>query len=206
MISHFPANFRSWLNLPLLLISTILLSGCLGEDSSWHGKDIKGLMPELAFELTGTSGETVTASDLDGQIRLLFFGFTSCPDVCPTTLQKLSQAIKAMPPELQSQTQTLFVSVDPQRDTPERLASYVDFFDKRIVGLTGNEPELRELAKRYRTTFGYDEPDADGNYAVSHSSAVYVFDRDGKARLLLRPDLSTDEIRQDLIALARENS
>jgi len=206
MNSHCPANFRSWLNLPLILIATIVLSGCLGEDSSWHGKDIQGLMPELAFELTGTSGETVTASDLDGQIRLLFFGFTSCPDVCPTTLQKLSQAIKAMPPELQSQTQTLFVSVDPQRDTPERLASYVDFFDKRIVGLTGNEPELRELAKRYRTTFGYDEPDADGNYAVSHSSAVYVFDRDGKARLLLRPDLSTDEIRQDLIALARENS
>ncbi|EON91652.1 electron transport protein SCO1/SenC [Marinobacter lipolyticus SM19] len=206
MNSHFPANFRSWLNLPLILIATIVLSGCLGEDSSWHGKDIQGLMPELAFELTGTSGETVTASDLDGQIRLLFFGFTSCPDVCPTTLQKLSQAIKAMPPELQSQTQTLFVSVDPQRDTPERLARYVDFFDKRIVGLTGNEPELRELAKRYRTTFGYDEPDADGNYAVSHSSAVYVFDRDGKARLLLRPDLSTDEIRQDLIALARENS
>ncbi|WP_417529572.1 SCO family protein [Marinobacter lipolyticus] len=206
MNSHCPANFRSWLNLPLLLIATIALSGCLGEDSSWHGKDIQGLMPELAFELTGTSGETVTASDLDGQIRLLFFGFTSCPDVCPTTLQKLSQAIKAMPPELQSQTQTLFVSVDPQRDTPERLARYVDFFDKRIVGLTGNEPELRELAKRYRTTFGYDEPDADGNYAVSHSSAVYVFDRDGKARLLLRPDLSTDEIRQDLIALARENS
>lgn len=206
MSSHFPANLQSWLNLPLLLATTFVLGGCLGEDSSWHGKDIQGLMPELAFELTGTSGETVTASELDGQIRLLFFGFTSCPDVCPTTLQKLSQAIKAMPPELQSQTQTLFVSVDPQRDTPERLASYVDFFDKRIVGLTGNEPELRELAKRYRTTFGYDEPDADGNYAVSHSSAVYVFDRNGKARLLLRPDLSTDEIRQDLIALARENS
>ncbi|AZT85803.1 SCO family protein [Marinobacter sp. NP-4(2019)] len=183
-----------------------MLGGCLGEEESWHGKDIQGLMPELAFELTDTSGETVRAGELDGQIRLLFFGFTSCPDVCPTTLQKLSQAIKAMPPELQSRTLALFVSVDPKRDTPERLASYVEFFGKRIVGLTGDEPELRELAKRYRTTFGYDEPDADGNYAVSHSSAVYVFDREGKARLLLRPELSADEIRQDLIALASENS
>ncbi|MFL1455486.1 SCO family protein [Marinobacter sp. GN3S48] len=206
MSFHFPANLRSWLNLPLLLATTFVLGGCLGEDDSWHGKDIQGLMPGLAFELTDTSGETVSAGELDGQIRLLFFGFTSCPDVCPTTLQKLSQAIKAMPSELQSQTLALFVSVDPKRDTPERLASYVDFFGKRIVGLTGDEPELRELAKRYRTTFGYDEPDADGNYAVSHSSAVYVFDRDGEARLLIRPDLSADQIRQDLIALARENS
>ncbi|MDX1598044.1 MAG: SCO family protein [Marinobacter sp.] len=206
MSFHCPANLRSWLQLPLLLATTFLLGGCLGEDASWHGKDIQGLMPELAFELTGTSGETVRAEELDGQIRLLFFGFTSCPDVCPTTMQKLSQAIKDMPSEMQSQTLALFVSVDPERDTPERLASYVDFFDKRIVGLTGDEPALRELAKRYRTTFGYDEPDADGNYAVSHSSAVYVFDREGKARLLLRPDLSADEIRQDLVALARENS
>ncbi len=179
MSFHFPENLRSWIKLPLLLITTLVLGGCLGEDSSWHGKDIQGLMPELAFELTGTSGETVRASELDGQVRLLFFGFTSCPDVCPTTLQKLSQAIKAMPPELQSQTLALFVSVDPQRDSPERLASYVNFFGERILGLTADEPKLRGLAKRYRTTFGYDEPDADGNYAVSHSSAVYVFDRNG---------------------------
>jgi protein SCO1/2 len=188
-----------------LLASLVMLSGCFGDDENWNGKDISGLMPELAFELTGTSGDTVTAAQTDGNIRLLFFGFTSCPDICPATLQKLSRAVKDLPAELREDTQIVFVSVDPQRDTPERIDSYVSFFSDRAIGLTGEEPALRELSKRYRTTFGYDEPDAEGNYNVSHSGAVYVFDREGKARLLIRPELSVEEIRTDLVALAEES-
>jgi protein SCO1 len=188
-----------------LLASLVVLGGCFGEDENWNGKDISGLMPELTFELTGTSGDTVTAKQTDGNIRLLFFGFTSCPDICPATLQKLSRAVKDLPTELREDTQIVFVSVDPQRDTPERIDSYVSFFSDRAIGLTGEEPALRELSKRYRTTFGYDEPDAEGNYNVSHSGAVYVFDREGKARLLIRPELSVEEIRTDLVALAEES-
>ena len=188
-----------------LLASLVMLGGCFGDDENWNGKDISGLMPELAFELTGTSGDTVTAEQTDGNIRLLFFGFTSCPDICPATLQKLSRAVKDLPEALRTDTQIVFVSVDPQRDTPERIDSYVSFFSDRAIGLTGEEPALRELSKRYRTTFGYDEPDADGNYNVSHSGAVYVFDREGKARLLIRPELSVEDIRMDLVALAEES-
>jgi protein SCO1/2 len=188
-----------------LLASLVVLGGCFGDDENWNGKDISGLMPELAFELTGTSGDTITAEQTDGQIRLLFFGFTSCPDICPATLQKLSRAVKDLPEALRTDTQIVFVSVDPQRDTPERIDSYVSFFSDRAIGLTGEEPALRELSKRYRTTFGYDEPDAEGNYNVSHSGAVYVFDREGKARLLIRPELSVEEIRTDLVALAEES-
>ncbi|WP_227664090.1 SCO family protein [Marinobacter salarius] len=189
----------------VLLASLVVLGGCFGDDENWNGKDISGLMPELAFELTGTSGDTVTAEQTDGNIRLLFFGFTSCPDICPATLQKLSRAVKDLPTELRKDTQIVFVSVDPQRDTPERIDSYVSFFSDRAIGLTGEEPALRELSKRYRTTFGYDEPDAEGNYNVSHSGAVYVFDREGKARLLIRPELSVEDIRTDLVALAEES-
>lgn len=188
-----------------LLASLVMLGGCFGDDENWNGKDISGLMPELAFELTGTSGDTITAEQTDGNIRLLFFGFTSCPDICPATLQKLSRAVKDLPEALRTDTQIVFVSVDPQRDTPERIDSYVSFFSDRAIGLTGEEPALRELSKRYRTTFGYDEPDAEGNYNVSHSGAVYVFDREGKARLLIRPELSVEEIRTDLVALAEES-
>lgn len=188
-----------------LLASLVVLGGCFGDDENWNGKDISGLMPELAFELTGTSGDTITAEQTDGQIRLLFFGFTSCPDICPATLQKLSRAVKDLPEALRTDTQIVFVSVDPQRDTPERIDSYVSFFSDRAIGLTGEEPALRELSKRYRTTFGYDEPDAEGNYNVSHSGAVYVFDREGKARLLIRPELSVENIRMDLVALAEES-
>ncbi|TYC57496.1 SCO family protein [Marinobacter sp. BW6] len=184
----------------------LMLAGCAGNDESWHGKDISGLMPELEFQLKGTNGNTVTPADSEGTIRLLYFGFTSCPDVCPTTLTDLSRSIHQLPEEYQDDVTTLFVSVDPRRDTPERLASYVNFFGERIVGLTAEEPTLRQLTKRYRTTFGYDEPDASGNYNVSHSSAVYVFDRDGNARLLLRPGLSPEQISEDLAQLAQESS
>lgn len=194
------------LSLLTLILMGFVLSGCSGEDESWNGKDISGLMPGLEFELTDGQGRPVTADQFDGKIKLLYFGFTSCPDVCPTTLQKLGQATESLPTEAQDDVLTLFISVDPERDSPERLAAYVDFFGNGIVGLTGKESQLRQLAKRYRTTFGYEEPDENGNYAVSHSSAVYVFDREGKARLLIRPDLGVKEIRQDLTALAKADT
>lgn len=205
MKNRFLPCSRKAISAMALLASLVMLGGCFGDDENWNGKDISGLMPELAFELTGTSGDTVTAEQTDGNIRLLFFGFTSCPDICPATLQKLSRAVKDLPEALRTDTQIVFVSVDPQRDTPERIDSYVSFFSDRAIGLTGEEPALRELSKRYRTTFGYDEPDAEGNYNVSHSGAVYVFDREGKARLLIRPELSVEDIRTDLVALAEES-
>ncbi len=191
--------------LPLILtVSVLALTGCFGNDEQWHGKDISGLMPELGFELVGSGGQTVTPKDSAGNIRLLYFGFTSCPDVCPTTLTDLRKAVNQLPPDYRDDITTLFVSVDPERDTPERLASYASFFGDHVVGLTAAEPELRDLTKRYRTTFGYDEPDADGNYNVSHSSAVYVFDRSGNARLLLRPGLTPQQVSEDLAHLASE--
>ena len=182
----------------------LMLTGCAGNDETWHGKDISGLMPELQFQLQGTHGNTVTPEDSRGNIRLLYFGFTSCPDVCPTTLTDLRRSVQQLPEQYQNDVITLFVSVDPRRDNPERLASYVNFFGDQVVGLTAEEPALRKLTKRYRTTFGYDEPDANGNYNVSHSSAVYVFDRNGKARLLLRPGLTPEQISADLAQLAGE--
>jgi len=183
-----------------------LLVGCSGDQKNWNAKDISGLMPELAYQLTDTSGGTVTAQDTAGSIRLVFFGFTSCPDICPTTLQKLSQAVKKLPEPAREDVQIIFVSVDPNRDTPERIKSYVEFFDDGIIGLTGTEDNLRELSKRYRTTFGYEDPDQNGNYAVSHSGAVYVFDREGEARLLVRPQQSLDALVADLTALANEGA
>ena len=181
-----------------------LLAGCSGDQQNWNAKSISGLMPELSYELTDTSGKTVTAEDTDGNIRLMFFGFTSCPDICPTTLQKLARVVKNLPEPTRQDVKIIFVSVDPERDTPERIKSYVEFFSDSIIGLTGSEENLRELSKRYRTTFGYETPNEDGNYDVSHSSAVYVFDRDGEARLLVRPGQSTEALIADLKALASQ--
>ena len=101
------------------------------------------------FTLMSASGP-VSLSDYRGKVVMLFFGFTACPDVCPTALQKLSQAVSGLSTENQEEVLTLFVSVDPQRDTPERLAEYVNFFGDKIIGLTGNASDLRTLTQRYR--------------------------------------------------------
>jgi len=181
------------------------LAGCSGDQQNWNAKSISGLMPELSYELTDTSGQTVTAADTEGTIRLMFFGFTSCPDICPTTLQKLSGVVENLPAAARKDVKIIFVSVDPGRDTPERIKRYVEFFSDSIIGLTGSEKKLRTLSKRYRTTFGYEAPDEDGNYEVSHSSAIYVFDRSGEARLLVRPEQSLQALTADLKALASES-
>lgn len=181
----------------------LLLAGC-GGDAEWHAKNIRGLMPDLEFELTATDGEPFTAEDRAGQVRLLFFGFTNCPDICPATMARLQSAVKQMPEDMRDEVSLLFVSVDPERDTPERIGDYVKFFGDNVVGLTSDEKTLRDLAKRYRTTFGYGKPDEDGNYDVSHSSAVYAFDGEGRARLLIRSDQSVGEISEDLETLVRQ--
>ncbi|WP_243402339.1 SCO family protein [Tamilnaduibacter salinus] len=161
-------------------------------------------MPELSYSLTNSKGEPASASDYEGQVRAMFFGFTNCPDVCPTTMAELNKAVKAMPDDKQDDMTVLFVSVDPERDTPEKLAQYTNFFGDRIVGMTGPEASLRDLAKRYRTTFGYGEPNEEGNYDVSHSGAIYVFDEQGKARLLMRSDLTPEQMAADFEALMTE--
>ncbi|MEQ6885769.1 SCO family protein [Salicola sp. Rm-C-2C1-2] len=186
------------------LVLLLALAGCSNGDTDWNAKSIKGLMPDLAFSLTATDGEPFTPEDKTGQVRLLFFGFTNCPDICPATMARLQKAVDQMPEGMQDEVTLLFVSVDPKRDTPERIGQFVDFFGDNIVGLTSDEQTLRTLAKRYRTTFGYGKPDDDGNYAVSHSSAVYVFDGQGRARLLIRSDQSVPAISEDLETLVRQ--
>jgi protein SCO1/2 len=188
------------------LLALVLLAGCSSDQQNWNAKSISGLMPELSYQLTDTTGNTATAEDNKGNIRLMFFGFTSCPDICPTTLQKLSAVVNDLPEPARKDVKIIFVSVDPQRDTPERIKSYVEFFGDDIIGLTGSEKNLRELSKRYRTTFGYEAPDEKGNYDVSHSGAVYVFDRKGEARLLVRPGQSLEALTADITALANEDA
>lgn len=187
--------------MPRLLIpalAALTLTACSGQDIDWVGTDITGVMPDLEFELISETSEAVTATDWSGTPALVFFGYTHCPDVCPGTMQSLAQAIEDLPEAKRDDLAVLFVSVDPERDTPEQLDAYTAFYGPQFVGLTGTEPQLRDLAKRYRTTFGYDEPDENGFYAVSHSSAIYGFDSEGRARVLLRGNLPTDRIAADL--------
>jgi protein SCO1/2 len=183
----------------LLAAALITLAGC-GNSQHWGLKNITNLMPDLRFTLTDQSGKTVHARDYRGKVLMLYFGYTHCPDVCPTTLATLAQALKALGKDADA-VRVLFVSVDPARDTSEVLKDYVQAFGPQFVGLSGDEATLRKLARRYRVTFALDKPDAKGDYTVSHSSAVFVFDQQGRVRLLGRGSDTPAAIAGDLTRL-----
>lgn len=181
---------------------TLGLLGC--EDANWHSTDISGIMPPLDFHLVDENGKSVEAEDYRGKTTLLFFGFTHCPDICPTSLAKLAAAIRQVDQNLRDDIQVLFVSVDPSRDTPEIMRQYTDAFGPQFIGLTGKPDNIDALANRYRVTYEYGDKDARGNYNVSHTSAIFAFDHDGKARLLMRESDPMNSMVADLARLAEK--
>ncbi|MDE2154706.1 MAG: SCO family protein [Xanthomonadaceae bacterium] len=182
----------------LLLVLGLLLGGCQRvQPLPFRLTNITGHMPTLAFTLTDDQGKTVSAADYRGKVVLLYFGYTHCPDVCPLTLAHLHVVMQRLG-KLADGARILFVSVDPARDTPAVLHAYVNAFDPRAVGLTGPASDIEALVKRYRASFTREPSTGDGNYEVSHSSAIYVFDRDGNPRVLATPADSQDELVHDL--------
>jgi len=131
-----------WKSIALTFAALMLLSACGDEKIQWEGTDLSGVMPDLEFSLINEAGEAVTEADYIGQPTLLFFGFTNCPDICPGTLASLSRAIDRLQADEQDDYQVLFVSVDPGRDTPQRLSDYTSAFGPQFIGLTGTEKHL----------------------------------------------------------------
>lgn len=193
---------RSWL---IAMLAAAAVIGCARLDGGWHVKDISGLMPDLAFNMTNDSGQAVDAQAYRDHIRLLFFGYSNCTDECPATLARLAQAIGSMKAG-SANVRVLFPTVDPQRDTEARLRSYLRSFGPWFVGLRGTPAQLAGLAKRYRVTYSLAKPDAHGDYEVAHSSGVFVFDGAGRARLLIRPDDPVAAITADLDRLDLERA
>jgi len=181
----------------LFIFITMLLVACYNKQP-WATKNITGLMQPLMFSMTeSNSDKVVHAQNYRGHIVLLYFGYTHCPDVCPLTLRRIKSALTQLG-NTAKDTRVLFVSVDPARDSKAILKSYTQYYGPQFLGLHASQSALQELTKRYRVTYGYDHPDKEGNYNVSHSSAIYVFDRKGQARLLIRPSDTVTAIRSDL--------
>jgi protein SCO1/2 len=130
------------------------------------------------FELTTHEGKRLSSGELKGTPFALFFGFTHCPDVCPTTMLELSNAMKALGPDA-DRMRFLFVSVDPERDTPEQLKLYLSNFDPRITGLVGTPEEIAAAAKAYRAIYEK-VPTKDGGFTFNHTALVYLMGRDGR--------------------------
>ncbi len=138
-------------------------------------------MPSIGgdFTLVDQDGKTVTDETYRGQYRLMFFGYTFCPDVCPTALGTIGAALEQLPPEVVRRTTPIFISVDPQRDTPETLKAYVANFHPRTVALTGSKEQIAETAKTFRVYYAKAET-KDGPYLMDHSSIIYFMGPDGE--------------------------
>ena len=169
----------------------------------FHGMVIQSPQPAADFELTSVSGQRRRLSDFRGQYVLLFFGYTYCPDVCPLTLAELARVHEQLGARA-DRVQVLFVSVDPRRDSLERLARYVTHFHDSFVGLTGNSQELMAASTPFgiyfeRRSTGEDNDD----YLVDHTGTVTVLDPDGYVRLVFPFGMTADQITADLKALMR---
>jgi len=192
--------------LVLLLGVVLLLAACHRQDAlPWRLTNVSGHMPDLAFQLTDDHGKPVTAEDYRGKVVLLYFGYTHCPDVCPLTLAHLHAVLQRVGAKADD-ARILFVSVDPARDTPAIMHAYVNAFDKRAIGLVGPPRAIEALSKRYRSAFTREPAQGNGQYEVSHSSAIYLFDRQGQARLLATPATSQDDLVHDLYLLLETGS
>lgn len=155
------------------------------------------------FRLTANDGSPTTEESFKGHKSLVFFGFTHCPDVCPTTMYTLGKAISLLPPG-KKVPRTVFISVDPARDTPEALSQYIrsNGFPQDVIGLTGTLDELQQVADGFKTTFSRDE-ETDGatGYLVSHSSILYLMDENWKLQTYFTPGESAEAIASCLAKL-----
>lgn len=167
-----------------LLTSFVMACGSAAHaETALHS--VRGFLPDLRFTLVAAGGKTVTEEDFKGKTVMMFFGYASCPDICPTTMAQLAQVMQELNQDA-SKVRILFISVDPHRDTPKILQAYVDAFDSNAIGLTGSEKQIADVARRYRVAYQIEKPSASNpdNYEVAHSRGVYIFDAEGHARYL----------------------
>ena len=184
----------------LLLIA--VLAACGAGRPAFQASDISGSSFGRDFELKDPQGRTRTLADFRGKAVVLFFGYTQCPDVCPTTLAALAEAMKRLGADA-DRVQVLFVTVDPERDTPALLAQYVPAFDPRFIGLYGDADATARTAKEFKVLY-QKVAGPTGNYTMDHSAGTYVFDPQGRLRLYVSngqgPDVFVHDLRELLHA------
>jgi len=180
------------------LIALSLLAGC-GEKPApaFKSTDLTGASFGKDFALTDHNGKPRTMADFKGKVVIMFFGYTQCPDVCPTTMAEMSEIMKTLGPQA-DQVQVLFVTVDPERDTQQLLAEYVPVFDKRFLGLYGTPEQTAAVGKEFKVMYSKVPGKDPRSYSMDHTAASYVFDKQGKIRLLIRPGQPVSITVQDL--------
>lgn len=186
----------------LMLSVAVLAAGCDKLSSSktpaFVNTDITGLDYAKGFSLLDHTGKARTLQDFRGKLVVVFFGYTQCPDVCPTTMAKMATVMKELGPSAKD-VQVLFITLDPERDTQELLNAYVPAFHPSFIGLRGDAEATARTAKEFKVFYSK-TPSGDDpkNYTVDHMTASYVFDREGRVRLLVRHEAEPGAIASDL--------
>lgn len=190
--------------LPVLVAAcalTVSLAACDKlpgkQKESFQNTDVTGLDYAKGFALTDHTGKPRTLADFKGKAVVVFFGYTQCPDVCPTTMAEMAAVMQKLGP-LADQVQVLFVTLDPERDTQELLANYVPAFDKRFLGLRGTPEQTAKTAKEFKVFYSKVPGTDPGSYTIDHTAGSYVFDRAGRLRLFIRHGQGPDPIVHDL--------
>jgi protein SCO1 len=181
------AAFIGWWNLPPTLHGILLESPRVAED----------------FTLPTSTGDPMSLSDFRGKYVAIFFGYTYCPDVCPTTLNDLQQMVKSLGAERADDVQVLMISVDPERDTPEQLATYLDYFDPSFIGMTGSVEDIQPVASQFGIFFERQPGSENTGYLVDHTSAVTIIDPEGHVRMIFTYGVQGADMASDLAYIMR---
>ncbi len=189
----------------LLLIGVVgLLAVVFRQPEKLNGAVLDPPLPAPDFSLTRADGTQFRLSAYRGEIVLLYFGYTSCPDVCPATMAELRQARDALTNALADRVQVVLVAVDPDRDTPERIQQYAEHFDQSFIGLSGSLDELQKIWDAYGIIRAVEESQSAGGYLVSHTARVYLVDPSGDLRLSFAFGTLPEDITHDLRLLLEE--
>ena len=180
-----------------------LLAACSPEAPKFRSTDITGADFGKELALTGHDGKPRSLADFRGKLVVLSFGYTHCPDICPTTLADMAAVMKQLGSDA-ARVQVLFVTVDSERDTPEILANYVPAFDSSFIGLSGDAAATQRAAKEFKIFYEKRPGGAPGVYTVDHSAQSYVLDAQGRMRLFVRHDRIAQDLAEDLRALLKE--
>jgi len=193
--------------LAALGLALLIASGCdkifAPAKSPFHGVDVTGLEYAADFRLTDHNGKERTLGDFRGKAVAVFFGYTHCPDVCPTTLSAMAQAMKLLGPDA-ARVQVLFITVDPRRDTPELLREYIPAFHPSFLGLYGDAAATAKVTKDFKI-YAQERPGkTPGTYTVDHSAQTLVFDPQGRLRLMFSHGTEAEKIAADLKVLLHQ--
>lgn len=186
-----------------ILVTAGSFMGCTESKPQFKAIDLTGADYGRDFQLTDHNGQARSLKDFRGKLVVLFFGYTQCPDVCPTTMAEVAEAKKLMGPD-GDKVQALFVTVDPQRDTPEVLKSYMVNFDPSFLALRGSPEELAATAKEFKIYYKRAEGATPTSYTMDHSAASYVYDTQGRLRLYTRYGSGAHALASDLQLLLKQ--